>query len=328
MPGGSAARQNYNPESQDEIGNSLARNKAKDAGDSRTAANDNDSPTVANDNYNPYSEDSVANENNSPTAANDNNYSPYTEGPSNNNNVPQEEDQPSFSPAEEAWFQNNTRQEEMDANQQNLIAATLAGERQRQLRQLQSEEGKIEDQLKALEKDLTSFKGSKLGKVLKIFQPRMNLLIDILISEMKKQAGKLTDEMKIGFYNGLIDTVSALIGMFTAIRMFAGFLDAAFIDRGSCLRLVIVFSETIVIPIILILISPIFIPFLALIFIMGKIPLLKGTVTKNIVDIIVKLKKQRDVWRVELNKTKKKVALRKQRAALRKMKQQIINQRH
>ncbi len=203
----------------------------------------------------------------------------------------------------------------------------MADSKQRQLLQIQKQKQKLEEQLGELEKDLGDFKNSKLGGFLKIFQPRINLLIDILIDQMKKQANKLADEAKIAYYTGLITTVSSLIAILTALKLLAAFLDAAFVDGFSCLRLVIASSATCIIPIILVLISPIYIPFLAIIFLIGKIPLMKGVLTKNIIELIGKLKKQRDAWQVELDKLKKKVTLKKQIKSLRKMEKQVARGR-
>lgn len=330
MPGGSAAQQNSNEESPNEIGADLARAKAESAGAINTGAapaNDNNS-AAANDNYQPYSDEQGPANDNNISAANDNISEPFPEGrPTNDNNAPQEEEQ-SFSPDEEAWFnkggtQQDQQQAQLDAQQQADAALSLESSKQRQLQQIQRERQNISEQLGKLENDLTDFKKSKLGGFLKIFQPRINLLIDILIEEMKKQANKLTDEAKVGYYTGLVMTVTSLIGMLTAFKFIAAVLDAAFVDSSSCLRLAIVFSETIVIPIILILLSPIYISFLAVIFIIGKIPLLKGRLTKNIIDLLTKLKKQRDAWQVELTRLKKVVGLKKQLKSLNKFEKQV-----
>ena len=218
-------------------------------------------------------------------------------------------------------------QAQLAAQQQAEAAIDMATNKQRQLRQIQAERQKLEEQLGELEKSLTDFKNSKLGGFLKIFQPRINLLIDILIDQLKKQAGNLSDEAKAGYYTGLIITVSSLISTLTALKFIAAVLDAAFLDSFSCLRLVIASSVTVVIPIILILISPIYIPFLAVIFLIGKIPLAKGKTTKNIIDLIEKLKKQRTAWQVELDKVKKKVILRRQIKTLKKMEKQVAQRR-
>ena len=59
---------------------------------------------------------------------------------------------------------------------------------------------------------------------------------------------------------------------------------------------------------------------------MGKIPLLKGILTKNIVELIEKLKRQRTIWQTELDKVKKQVTLRKQIKGLKATQKQINRQ--
>lgn len=288
MPEGSAQR-NFMGEPPDETGDLLAADKARSAGDMRTE--------TANDNYQPY---------------------PDQDEPANDNT-------PDESEAEQnAEVQ---QQAELAAQQQAEVAISMADSKQRQLLQIQKEKQKLEEQLGELEKDLGDFKDSKLGGFLKIFQPRINLLIDILIDQMKKQANKMADEAKIGYYTGLIITITGLIAILTALKFFAAFLDAAFIHTASCLRLVIMSFATCIIPIILVLISPIYVTFLAVIFLIGKIPLMKGVLTKNIIELNEKLKKQRDAWQEELKKLKKKVTLKKQIKSLRKMEKQVARKR-
>ncbi len=302
MPGGSAAQQSFIPEPQqespDETANLLAADKARDAGNLRTGA--------ANDNYNPY-----------------------TEEPANDNNVPQEQPSPT-SPEENNQYQNtNTAQQaQLDADQQTEIAVGMAASKQRTLQQIQRKIGELETELGELEKDLTDFQHSSLGGLLSVFQPRVNILIDTLVTEMKKGANNLADEQKVGYYTGLIIAISSLIGMLTAFKFLAAGFDAAFFDKKfGCFRLAIEFSETIIIPIIFILISPIYIPFLAVMFYSGRFPGFKGNLTQNINNLIEKLEKQRGVWQVELNKIKKEVTIQRQIKSLEKTGKQIKQQR-
>lgn len=55
----------------------------------------------------------------------------------------------------------------------------------------------------------------------------------------------------------------------------------------------------------------------------GKIPLLKGKLTKNIADLIENLKGQKDAWQKQLDKLKNKVTLQRQIKSLKKAKKQI-----
>ena len=193
----------------------------------------------------------------------------------------------------------------------------------RERKKIQAQTKKLESQLEELEKDLTDFRHSKLGGFFKIFQPRIDLLIDILIEQMKKQTSKLADEAKIAYYTTLIVTVTSLIAMLRGIKFFAAFLDAVFIVPYSCVRLIIMTLYTIIIPIIILLISPIYVSFLVILFLIGKIPLVKGMLAKIIGELIEKLKNQRTAWQAELDKTNKKVALKKQIEDLKKMDRQV-----
>ncbi len=258
----------------------------------------------------------------------ENNYQPYEEEPADDNNTAEEETSPDYpEEAEEKQNMAAAEQAQLAAQQQAEVAISMAGNKQRKLQQIQKEINKLEKQLSDLEKDLTDFKKSKLGGLLSIFRPRVNLLIDTLIEQLKKRGTNLSDEAKVGYLTGLIITATSLIALLTALKILTSFLDAAFIHTASCLRLVIMTLYTIVIPIILILLSPLYITFLALIFFINKIPLLKGVLTKVIVDLIENLKKQRTAWRAELVKVKKKVALRKQIKNLKAQKQQVGRQK-
>lgn len=297
MPeGGENAQKTFIADPPDETASLLAAEKAKSAGDLRTQA--------ANDNY-----------------ADD--YNPYTEEPENDNAITEE----LVAYPQEQEYENTDQayQAQLDADQQTEIALAMANKKQRDFRQLQTRINQLESELSEFEKDLLDFKKSSLGGFLAFFRPKINLLIDALISDLKKGLNNLTDEAKVSYYTGLITTISSLIGILTAFKLLAAFLDAAFIHNISCLKLVVKSFETIVIPIILILISPIYILFLGVIFFIGKTPLLKGKFTQNLIKLIAKLKKQREAWQVELARAKKKVALRRQIKALKEVQKQIKN---
>jgi len=311
-PGGSAAQQNYSEESPNEIGADLARAKAEKRGDLR----------IVDDDYEPYPDEE-------PT---DNNISePYPAGrPTSDDNAEEEqegegeqEQSPKERKMEEERKKQNLGEAGVTTDKQFEIALSIARNKEHQLNQIKFRIGQLEKQLSELEKDLTDFKNSKLNDLLKIFQPGIVQLVDQLIEQLKKQADKLSDEAKVGYYTGLITTASALINSLRALKLFTSVLDAAFIWRFSCLRLVITTAGTIILPIIIIVLSPIFIPFFALLFIIGVIPLLKGVFTKAVNDLITTLKKQRTAWRAQLEKVKKKVTLKKQIKALKSMQKQI-----
>ena len=209
------------------------------------------------------------------------------------------------------------------AQQQAEIAVFMAGNKQQQLLQIQKEKSELENRLGELEKNLTNFKNSKLGGFFSIFQPKIKLLIDTILEEMKKGARNLSDIQKVGYYTGLIVAVSSLIGILTALKMVAAVLDAIF----SWLTKAIPSCFTCVGCIILILIFPLYVPFFAVIFMLGAIPLLKGRLTKIDADLIKDLKKQRTAWQAELDVIKKKVTLRKQIKALSFAEKQVKRQK-
>ena len=311
-PGGSAAQQNYSEESPNEIGADLARAKAEKRGDLR----------IVDDDYEPYPDEE-------PT---DNNISePYPARPPTSDDNAEEEQEgegeqeqsPKERKMEEERKKQNLGEAGVTTDKQFEIALSIARNKEHQLNQIKFRIGQLEKQLSELEKDLTDFKNSKLNDLLKIFQPGIVQLVDQLIEQLKKQADKLSDEAKVGYYTGLITTASALINSLRALKLFTSVLDAAFIWRFSCLRLVITTAGTIILPITIIVLSPIFIPFFALLFIIGVIPLLKGVFTKAVNDLITTLKKQRTAWRAQLEKVKKKVTLKKQIKALKSMQKQI-----
>ncbi len=302
MPEGSAALQNSTPTTQNKMGDLLAAEKAKKSGGLRTApVNNNTDIAPADDNYKPYTEQGPENENAPIISSLD-----YPE--EGNEEIENTTSQP---------------QEQLTPEDQEDLAVSFAANKQRALQQIQAEILRLQNQMGELEKNLTDFKNSRLGGFLSIFRPNINSLIDRLLLELKKGANGLADEAKVNYYTGLITTANILIGTLTSFKFIAAVLDAAFIDSWSCLRLVITTSASIVIPIILILISPLYIPFLAVIFMIGKIPLLKGKLTKNIADLIENLKGQKDAWQKQLDKLKNKVTLQRQIKSLKKAKKQI-----
>jgi hypothetical protein len=250
-------------------------------------------------------------------AGTDDNFEPGGGNPEEYLGAPEIE--PDFSPAEQEWFEDDSQQAQLDAQQQIEAATALAGNKQRQLLQIAKERQEAEGQLGELEKNLTKFRNSKSTGFFSIFQPKIKLLIDTILAEMKKGARHLSDEAKVGYYQGLIITVSSLIGILTALKMMAAVLDALF----SWLTKAVPSCFTIIGCIFFILILPLYVPFLALIFMLGVIPLMKGRLTKIDAEIIKDLKKQRTAWRAELEVIKKKVTLRKQIKDLNKFEKEV-----
>lgn len=222
------------------------------------------------------------------------------------------EQKPDFSPDEEAWFKNRVPQDQLDANQQELIARNLANQAQQRLIQIARERRAAEEQLSELEKNLTKFQSSKLGGFFSIFQPKIKQLINTILAEMQKGARNLSDKQKVGYYRGLITYAGSLIGILSALKMVAAVIDATF----SWLTKAIPSCVTCIGCIFFFIIAPIYIPFFALIFMLGAIPLMKGKLTKIDADIIKDLKKQKTAWEAELKVLRKKVNLREKIRAL------------
>ncbi len=236
------------------------------------------------------------------------NFEPGGGNPEEEASTSEPEQEPDISSAEKTPDINTEQQSQLDAQQQAEAATSLAGSKQRQLLQIAKERQKAESQLGELEKNLTKFRNSKSTGFFSIFQPRIKLLIDTILEEMKKGARNLSDIQKIGYYQGLIIAAGSLIGLLTALKMVAAVLDATF----SWLTKFIPSTVTCIGCIFFIIIAPFYIMFMALIFMLGAIPLMKGTLTKIDADLIEDLKKQRTAWQAELEVIKKKVTLRKQ----------------
>ncbi len=315
MPEG-PVNQQPNNESQQEIGDSLAADKAKKMAEMQGAsapAND----IVPDSTYEPYAQ----------PGRNDNGIADAS--PSANDTAPDSGYEDEEAASDEA--DTNADEEEraqLDAAQQEEVARDLILEqemqKQRKLLVVEKREQELDEQIKSLEKDLNEFKGSNLKGVLSIFQPGMNLIIDKLIEEAKKELSKMPDDAKVAKLTGMILLAESLIAMLTPFKTFAGFLDAAFVDSKSCLRLSLSSASCcFLFPLIIILLSPLYIPFLALIFIIGKIPLFKGLLTKNVVSMIDNLKKQKDAWIAERARIRLRAQLKKQKQNIAKQKQQI-----
>ncbi|MEK7680898.1 MAG: hypothetical protein AAB348_02550 [Patescibacteria group bacterium] len=205
-------------------------------------------------------------------------------------------------------------------------AVDILKAKQNSLKKIRPMLKEAENKLKELEKDLSHFKGSKFAGALSTFMPRINLLTDKLLDSMKQPLNKMSDEQKVIQITMMLATITALIILLQGLRGVTAFIDAMFTDKFSCLRMVIMTSATIVIPIILIILAPLTIPFIAVLFILGMIPLVKGLLTNNIIKLIDKLKDQKQVWQKELDKAKKRVALRRQIKKLKEMEASIATE--
>ena len=260
MLGGSAAKKLDN-ESQNQVGNSLAADKAKRRGKLR----------VVDD------------------------FEPYPEEPADDN-IPEEggEEQNTMD-EQQAQLEAEEQSEENENMETKLVlidAKQTANAKRKDRSKATSTlaQATIDDVIKTLNK----FKSSMLSKLLSFFVPKIYFLIYNLNRKIQKGNKKLKDKAKIIYLNSLLLTITNLISVIGAVKFRIAFFDAAFIDGFSCLRLVISTCATCVIPFILILVSPIYIPFLAILFIIGKFPMLKGTLTKELSNLTEYLKKLKE----------------------------------
>lgn len=250
----------------------------------------------------------------------DENFQPGGGNPEEEAGTPEPEQEPDLNPIETEKPNTDVEQQaQLTAQQQAEAAVSLAGSKQRQLIQIAKERQEAESQLGQLEKNLIKFKNSKSGGLLSIFRPQIKLLINNLLDELKKGARNLSDEQKVRYYTGLLVYATTLIGMLKGVKMFFAVLDATL----SWLTKAIPSCVTCIGCILFIIIAPLYISFLALIFMLSAIPLLKGKGTKLIADMIDDLKKQRVAWDAELMKFKKKVTLRKQIKDLNKFEKEV-----
>lgn len=260
-------------------------------------------------------------------------YQPYTEDPQNlagdfdNAQTENTENEPDdqgqrYAPgsiADRERQNNPAYSGQLDENQQADAALFIGMDRQRRLRQIQQQINEMEKDLRSLETSLNDFKKSTLGGLSSIFQPRIRIIIDALIEELKREARNLSDEQKVAYYTGLVTLASSLISILTALKMAAAILDAItnWVKQAapSCV--------TVIGFIFFVIIAPLYITFLAVVFMIGVIPLLKGRLTKIDNELIKDLKKYRDIWQAELDKAKNKVTLRKQIKQLKKAAKRI-----
>lgn len=249
----------------------------------------------------------------------DENFKPGGGNPEEVADTPEQEPEPDFKPVRNEQDTNTETQSRLNAQQQAAAATSLAGSKQRQLLQIARERNEAEKELGGLEKNLIKFKNSKSGGLLSIFRPRIKQLIDNLLEDLKKGAKNLSDEQKVRYYTGLLVTATTIIGILKGVKMFFAVLDATL----SWLTKAIPSCITCIGCIFFMIVAPIYIPILALIVMLGAIPLLKGKGTKMIADMIDTLKKQRVAWDAELMKFEKKVTLRKQIQNLNKFEKEV-----
>lgn len=204
--------------------------------------------------------------------------------------------------------QQQEQQMQLDAEQQQQAAVSMNQRKQTMLAQIKKQVRELDKETSQLEKELGNFKQTKAKKFLSFLQPKITFMIEDMLEILKKQVNHLSYKARIAFLEAALTTIGAFIGMLKGFKFITCIIDAAFVDSKSCLKAVIKTIETIVIPIILIIISPLYIAFLAVLFYIGKIPLIKGAMTNDIIQMIEKLQKQQNAWKQQLSKLKPLVA--------------------
>ncbi len=211
------------------------------------------------------------------------------------------------------------QQTQLDEEQQMQTAVDLATARQGEMIQIKRQEQEMSQEENQLIKDLDNFKQTRVRRLLSFIQPKITFLIDELVETLKKQAGRLAYKPRISFLNGALTTIKSLIGALRSFKFITAFLDALW----SWIKAIIETAETIIGAIVIFLIGFIWVPFMAILFYIGKFPLLKGKMTQQIAEMEDKLKKQEQFWQAQLQKITQIVTKQEQKKALEKQEKQL-----
>ncbi len=289
--------------------NSLAKEMAIESASRRMSqpANDNFFDGEPEEDNQPKNDNEPENFND-PVANNENDFSD-----SNQNNNQQQEEQ--------------EQQRQLSAEEQQQAAVSMSQHKQSELTNIKKQIKDLDKETNQLEKDLGNFNQTKAKKFLSFLRPKITFLIEQMVEILKKQVAHLSYRARISFLNKALTTIGALIGELKAFKFITSILDAAFVDGKSCLQAVIKTIETIVLPIVLIIISPLYVTFLGLLFYIDKIPLIKGAMTHDITQMIEKLQKQKTAWQQQLAKLKPLVAKQDQKKNLQQRAKQMQRQR-
>jgi hypothetical protein len=210
----------------------------------------------------------------------------------------------------------NPEQAQLNPQQEAKAKADMEAYKQRALAQIAQKKSKLEQELARLEKDLTDFKNGHALSMLGFGFPGIGMMIENIIKQMKKRANKMSKEAQIKFYQAIITSLKELQIALTALKLVSAFLDAAFVDNKSCFRLVLMTSATIILPIILIIVSPLYILFFGLLIYINKFPLVKGVITKQVEKFIETVEGWVQNLKKKINILQPEVALKKQIAKL------------
>ncbi len=203
------------------------------------------------------------------------------------------------------------------------IAGQMSDNKQRQLAQIAKQEADLERDLRELDGNLTIFKNGKSLKLLAFFRSPIDTLINGLLAEAKKPLRNLNDNAKAKKLETLVAMISSLMVALNGFKIFTATLDAVLLYRFSVIRVVVFTLPTIILPIIFLVLSPIYLIFLIPLLWIGKFPLLKGPLTDQIIKLLETLRRQKYAWTQDLKTLKKKLAIKKQLKELGAAKNQI-----
>jgi cell division protein FtsB len=210
------------------------------------------------------------------------------------------------------------RQKFADPSQQQRIAAILASQKQAQMQTLANQEQQLDKEIDQLIQQLGNFRDSKAKRYIALFQPALTSNINRVIGHLKTRSANLNFRRRIAFLKAALVTLQTLIAGLTAFKFVASFIDAVFLSRISAIQLIMKLAVTIVGAIIMIIISFIYVPFLSVIFLINRFPLMHGKLTKEVVELIKNLKQQKQSWQQQLAKLQEIVSRQDQRDMLQK----------
>ena len=193
-------------------------------------------------------------------------------------------------------------QPQLNEDDQNQAAVDLERQRQAESAQINARIQQLDKESESIIKSLTNFKDSSAGRFFGFFQPSIVRMVDEIINMLKKQIGHLAIRPRIAFLKKAITTLKTLISSLRAAKLFTSVLDAAVVNETSTAKLIAKTIETIVIPIIILVTSPLVIPFRALLFFLGKFPLQKGKMTDQVIKMTEKLRQLDNTWEDQLQK--------------------------
>lgn len=213
-------------------------------------------------------------------------------------------------------------QTQITLQQQQQAATTMSAQKQSQLRSLQQDDQQIDKESAQITKDLKKFQNSKTNRYLSIFRPNIGFIIEKLLDSLKRQTGNFTYRKKIMFLKMALIRLNLFLAALKSFRFISSFLDAFF----SWIRWMTLTLGTIIIPIVLFILGFFIVPFTSLAFYIGKIPLLQGKMTRDVINMIEQSRQQQNLWLNELQKLRQLVSRQDRKKANQTKEEQIQKQ--